>query len=215
MFYNIGMTIPKNWFMFINIIVAVVFLIYIFKSYKNGFVYELVNLVFLVLSVIASWIIAPILASKISIFDVNQVSDAPIPSKDVNIIINSLIWFIIILVLLNVLFLLIKPLLKFVSKIPLLGTVNKVLGGIVGILYGLFVTIIISMIFTMPIFKNGKEVVDNTILKYANSLNKTMTKYVVENIDLSKVSKYSDDFNVDTARKELETWLISQGVIDD
>ena len=215
MFYNKGMTIPKNWFMFINIIVAVVFLIYIFKSYKNGFVYELVNLVFLVLSVIASWIIAPILASKISIFDVNQVSDVPIPSKDVNVIINSLIWFVIILVLLNVLFLLIKPLLKFISKIPLLGTVNKVLGGIVGILYGLFVTIIISMIFTMPIFKNGKEVVDNTILKYANSLNKTMTKYVVENIDLSKVSKYSDDFNVDTARKELETWLISQGVIDD
>ena len=215
MFYNRVMIIPKNWFMFINIIVAVVFLIYIFKSYKNGFVYELVNLAFLVLSVIASWIVAPILASKISIFDVSQISDVPIPSKDVNVLINSLIWFVIILVLLNVLFLLIKPLLKFISKIPLLGTVNKVLGGIVGIIYGLFVTVIISMIFTMPIFKNGKEVVDNTILKYANSLNKTVTKYVVENIDLSKVSKYSDDFNVDTARKELETWLISQGVIDD
>ena len=54
MFYNKVMIIPKNWFMFINIIVAVVFLIYIFKSYKNGFVYELVNLAFLVLSVIAS-----------------------------------------------------------------------------------------------------------------------------------------------------------------
>lgn len=208
------MYIPKDCFIYVNIVVAIIFLIYVFKSYKNGFIYELVNLAFLLLSVACAWLVSPILAKNATIYDASKVVENNLPAENLNVLINTIIWFVLILIVLNVIFLLIKPLLKFFSKIPVLGTVNKVLGGIIGILYALFVSVIISMILTFPIFKNGKEVVDGTILKYANSLNKAATKLLIQNIDLSEVANHTEDFDVDKARKELQDWLIEQGVID-
>ena len=216
------MYIPSNYFMIINILVAIIILIYIFKSYKNGFLYELVNLGFLLVSIFVSWLIAPILASKAGIFDVSElITIQASPNQlqgtidNVNLLVNSIVWFAVILLLLNVLFLLVKPLLKFLSKIPVLGTVNKVLGGVIGVFYGLFVSLLISLIFTFPVFKNGQEVVDGTILKYARELNSITTKYIVEHLDLGKIQKETENFDIDVARKDLETWLVQQGIIND
>ena len=208
------MHIPKDYFIYVNIVVAIVFILNIFKSYKNGFIYELVNLAFLVFSILCSWFIAPVLANKVFIYDANKLVDNKLPLDNINVFVNTIIWFVLLLLILNVLFLLLKPLLKFFSKIPVLGTVNKILGGIVGIIYGLFITIIISLILTLPIFTNGKEVVDNTVLKYANILNKEVTKIVIKNVNLDEIYKNTEGFNVEDARKDLENWLIEQGVID-
>lgn len=208
------MYIPKDSFIYVNIVVVIIFLIYVFKSYKNGFIYELVNLAFLFASIVLSWVISPILAKKAALYDVGANTNVTLNTESLNSFVNTLIWFVLIIVVLNVLFMLIKPLLKFFSKLPVLGTVNRFLGGVVGILYGLFVTIIISMLLTLPIFKNGKEVVDGTILKYANSLNSAVTKCIVQNVDLSNIS-IGTDFDVDNARKDLEHWLVEQGIINE
>lgn len=208
------MNIPQETFVFIDIFIGLIFLIFIIKGFKNGLVYELINLGFFVISIIASWIVAPILGGKVAIFDVTKTIDTPfIDLSSINSIINTFIWFVILIVVINFVYMIIKPIFKKFSKIPLLGFANKILGSCINIIYAFLVTLIISMLFTFPVFKNGKDVIDNTVLKYADDVSGVVTKLIIKNIDLSKID--TNNFSIEETRQELLDWLIDKGILDE
>lgn len=212
------MNIPSNLFIFIDILVAAIFLFCIIKGVLNGFLYELINLLFLAVSFGIGWFLSPIFADKAPLFKFslnNDALDKIANSNKTSYLINNIIWLVIIVLILNLLFLFIKPLFKKLSKIPLIGTVNRVLGGFLGSFRALIICLLISVLISMPIIKNGKTVINSTVLKYGDDVTKFATKLIIDNVDLESLKNDIDDFDVDTYRQELTEWLINNGVLDE
>lgn len=212
------MNIPQNLFIIIDILVAIILLFGIIKGCINGFAYELINLVFLALSFVAAWFISPILANKVPIFKLdveNDLVNKMYETTNASLMINNIIWIIILVLFLNLIFLLVKPLFKTISKIPVIGAVNRILGGLLGFLRSFIICLLISVLITLPIIKNGKEVKENTVLKYGDDITKFATKYIVNSINLDGIKDELDNFDVDDARDDLTNWLIEQGVLDE
>lgn len=212
------MNIPQNLFIFIDILVAVIILIGIIKGCINGFAYELVNLVFLALSFVAAWFISPILANKVPVFNIdlgNELANKMYETTNASFLINNIIWIVIIILLLNLIFLLVKPLFKTISKIPVIGSFNRILGGLLGFLRSFVICLLISVLITLPIVKNGKAVKEGTVLKYADDITDVTTKLIINNINLDNLKNDIDSIDVDGAREELTNWLIENGVLDE
>lgn len=212
------MNIPNSAFIVIDIILIAVIVFCLIKGILNGFVYGFINLIFLTASSFFAWFISPVLANKVALFTYtseNAVADKLIEQANLNLIINNLLWFIIITVVLNLLFALIKPLFKTISKIPIVGGLNKFLGGLLGFVRGFVICILISIFLSLPIIKNNTEVKNETILKYVEGITDEATKFLVKNINFDELIKDANSFDVDKARENLSKWLIEQGILDE
>lgn len=212
------MNIPSNLFIFIDILIVVIFLFCIIKGLINGFVFELINILFLALSFAVAWFISPIFASKVPliVLDVkNELALKLIEFSDAVILVNNLLWLVIIVLILNLLFMIIKPIFKKISKIPVIGPFNRVLGGILGGLRAFVICLLISVLLSMPVIQNGKDVNEGTVLKYADDVTSYATNLILNNINLDKIKEEFDDFDVDKARNDLASWLIDQGIFNE
>ncbi|MDO5440613.1 MAG: CvpA family protein [Erysipelotrichaceae bacterium] len=212
------MNIPNNLFIIVDILVAVILLFCIIKGVINGFVFELINIVFLAATCFIAYLVSPILAIKAQILDLaseNELADKVVDTFNINITVNTVLWFVIIVLVLNLIFMIVKPLFKTVSKIPVIGSVNRILGGLIGGLRGFVICLFISVLITMPVIKNGKEVKEASVLRYADDITDYATKFIVKNVNLDNIKQEVDDFDVDKARNDLLTWLIDQGVLDE
>lgn len=212
------MNIPSNLFIFIDILIVIIFLFCIIKGLINGFVFELINILFLALSFAVAWFISPIFASKVPliVLDVkNELALKLIEFSDAVILVNNLLWLVIIVLILNLLFMIIKPIFKKISKIPVIGPFNRVLGGILGGLRAFVICLLISVLLSMPVIQNGKDVNEGTVLKYADDVTSYATNLILNNINLDKIKEEFDDFDVDKARNDLASWLIDQGIFNE
>ena len=212
------MNIPSNLFIFIDILIVIIFLFCIIKGLINGFIFELINILFLALSFAVAWFISPIFASKVPliVLDVkNELALKLIEFSDAVILVNNLLWLVIIVLILNLLFMIIKPIFKKISKIPVIGPFNRVLGGILGGLRAFVICLLISVLLSMPVIQNGKDVNEGTVLKYADDVTSYATNLILNNINLDKIKEEFDDFDVDKARKDLASWLIDQGIFNE
>lgn len=204
------MSIPQDYFLYISIGIGIIFLTLIIFGYIKGFLYELVSIIYTGLSIAISWFVSPTLASLYPIFSVEKLyPEYKIITNFMNLdaILNTLAYFLIVFLVLKVFYWVLSLLLKGMNKIPVLGKVNKLLGALVGVINGLLVCLALNMLLTLPIFKNGNEVRNGTILRYTNSLNKITLNYIAENIDLDNIKNQFESFDVDNARNDFKTWL--------
>lgn len=208
------MNIPQTWFMAVNILIAAILLFCIIKGFVDGFLYGVINLVFLLLSVIAAWFVSPILSSRISIVNIKLDEIPFLDLSSINALGNTIVWFLIVLITLNLAFILIKPLLKKISKLPVIGLFNRLLGGVMGCIYGYFIILGLSLLLMTPVFNNGAEVKQGTILKYTDTISQEATKFIVQNIDISNVKIDMDETSIENARDAFASWLVSIGVLD-
>lgn len=212
------MIIPENLFVAIDLLVIGIFLFCLIKAIKNGFLYELINLIFLALSFVAGWFVSPVLANNVSIMKINsenELNAKVIRDLNIQITVNTIIWFIIIILILNLIFILIRPLFKSICKLPLIGPVNRILGIILGVFRAFVITILLSILLTMPVIKNAKQIKNETVLVYVDKVTDISTKFIINNINLDNIKKEIEDFDVDEARNDLNTWLIEQGIINE
>lgn len=204
------MSIPVEYFGYISIAIGVIFLALVIIGYVKGFLFELVSILYTALSVVASWFVAPILASLYPIISLAKLyPEYAILTNFVNLdaLLNTFAYFLICFLVLKVFSWVLSLLLKSFNKIPVLGKANKILGAIVGALNGLLVCLALSMLLTLPIFKNGIEVRNGTILRFTNKLNTITLNFVAEHVDLDHLKEQFDSFDVDSAREDLKNWL--------
>lgn len=212
------MNIPSNLFIIFDILICIIFLFCIIKGVINGFIYELVNILCLAVSFAIAWFVSPILASKVPliVLDVqNELAAKLYDISNVSILVNNILWLVIIVLVLNLLFLIIKPIFKKISKIPVIGPFNRILGGVLGALRAFVICLLISVLITMPIVKNGKAVKEGTLLRYSDNLTNVTTNFILDNINIDKIKEEVEDFDVDKAREDLAAWLVAQGVLDE
>ena len=206
-------TLPENLYIAVDIAIALIFVVCIIKALVNGFLYELVSLVGLILAIYASWFLAPVMAENMSLLKLSELDNPLVDLSNIKLMINTILWFVILFIVINIIIMIIKPLFKFIQKVPLIGFINKLLGFLIGIIEGLIVTLIMSLILTTPLFTNGSDIKKNTSLNYisvvSDEISKSAYKNIFENIIKDK------DIDIDTQRELLTNWLTEQGIFDE
>jgi len=204
------MNISSNLFLYINIFIAILYLFLIIIGYKKGFIYELVSLAYTAISVMISWFLAPVLGKLYPIVKLSNTNiEAQLVSKFVNIdaILNTILYFIIVFVILRIFYIVLSFLLKGMNKIPVIGKFNQILGGLMGIVNATIISLVLSFLLSLPVFKNGEEVRKNTVFKYITKYSDKLVTYAVDNLNLDNIDNYFDNFDIDTARDDFSDWL--------
>lgn len=202
------MVISSAYFTYLNLALIILYLAFIVIGYKNGLILQIIDLVYNILALFIGYFLAPILASHFPIVKLDEVYMA----LKLNILMDTLIYMIIVFILLKLLYLIIKPLFGFVSKIPLIGFVNDIGGALMGIVNATIVVLLFCMLLNTPLFKNGNEVKEKTYLKTINGLSYKALEY---SLDHFKFENEFKDFDIDKTRMAFDSWLEEQGVFDE
>ncbi len=204
------MLVPKSIFVFIDIFVIALFLIFMIIGYKKGFFYELLSLVYTALSCLGAWFLAPIFANLYPIIKLKNITtEIEIINKfvDLEAVLNSIVYFVIVFLLFKLLYIILVALFKGVNKVPVVGKLNKFFGLLVGVLNAAIVSLLLSMLLTLPIFKNGNEIINGTVFKYVNKYSETILSYTIDNINLDHMKEQFDSFDVNAAREQFKEYL--------
>ena len=120
--------------------------------------------------------------------------------------INTFIWFIILFIGISIILWLLRPVLHFVGKIPVIKGINRIIGLAFGLIQALVLLWIVSLILMTPLFANGQEVIEKSALKYFDQV----TKIVVINTEvkeLSLIKVLSNSELNDQDRERIQVWL--------
>lgn len=202
------MVISSAYFTYLNLALIILYLAFIVIGYKNGLILQIVDLVYNILALFIGYFLAPILASHFPIVKLDEVYMA----LKLNVLMDTLIYMIIVFILLKLLYLIIKPLFGFVSKIPLIGFVNDIGGALMGIVNATIVVLLFCMLLNTPLFKNGNEIKEKTYLKTINGLSYKALGYSMDHFKFENEFK---DFDIDKTRMAFDKWLEEQGVFDE
>ena len=211
LFYTRDMEISSNLFLYIDVAIMAIYVLFVLIGYKNGLMLQVVDLLFNILAIFFAYFISPILAAHFPIVKMDEVYTA----LKINVLIDVFIYCVIVYVLLRILYMFIKPLFKSVSKIPLIGFLNKLGGFLFGIVNATILMLVISLLLTTPLISNGNEVRDNTLFKYCNELSGKAVTFSLKYINFEALKDSIDDFDVDKARSDFNNWLVDKGVIND
>lgn len=206
------MIINEKYFIYISIFILVLYLVFMIIGYKKGFIYELVSLIYTGLAILASWFVAPILGKLYPIIKLENIyEDASIVSKLINIdpIINTIAYFAIVFLVLKLFYVVLSLVLKSLNKIPVIGKLNQILGLLAGIFNATLVTLAISLLFTLPVFKNGKEIKEKTILLFVDKYTTEALSYALDNVELKHIEDVFDSIDIDAARLEFKQYLLN------
>ena len=202
------MVISSAYFTYLNLALIILYLAFVVIGYKNGLILQIVDLVYNILALFIGYFLAPILASH---FPIVKLDDVYMALK-LNILMDTIIYMIIVFILLKLLYLIIKPLFGFVSKIPLIGFVNDIGGALMGVVNATIVVLLFCMLLNTPLFKNGNEVKEKTYLKTINGLSYKALEYSMDHFKFENEFK---DFDIDKTRMAFDKWLEEQGVFDE
>lgn len=202
------MVISSAYFTYLNLALIILYLAFIVIGYKNGLILQIVDLVYNILALFIGYFLAPILASHFPIVKLDEVYMA----LKLNVLMDTLIYMIVVFILLKLLYLIIKPLFGFVSKIPLIGFVNDIGGALMGIVNATIVVLLFCMLLNTPLFKNGNEIKEKTYLKTINGLSYKALEYSMDHFKFENEFK---NFDIDKTRMAFDKWLEEQGVFDE
>ena len=204
------MEIPSNLYIYIDLFIALIFVVFIIIGYKKGFLLSLLSLFYSFLAVIASWFLSPVFAKMYPLVKLENLDEkAQILAKlvDINNILNNAIYFVLIFLVLKLFYFVLGLILKKMNKIPVIGKFNQILGAICGILNAIIVTIVLSLLFTLPIIKNGKSVINGTVFKYVNKCSEKIIGVAIDNIDFEQLKSQIQGIDIEQARESVKDWL--------
>ena len=202
------MVISSAYFTYLNLALIILYLAFVVIGYKNGLILQIVYFVYNHLTFFIGYFLTPIPAYHFPIVKLDEVYMA----LKLNVLMDTLIYMIIVFILLKLLYLIIKPMFGFVSKIPLIGFVNDIGGALMGIVNATIVVLLFCMLLNTPLFKNGNEVKEKTYLKTINGLSYKALEFSMDHFDFQKEFK---DFDIDKTRMAFDKWLEEQGVFDE
>ena len=206
------MNIPKEFFIYINIFIFALYLVFIFIGYKKGFLYELISLIYTALALGVSWFLSPVLASVFPIIDLGKLTGGQYQMLsdmlNLNSIVNIVIYFLLIFLLLKLVYVFISLLLKSMNKFPVIGHFNQILGAVFGFINATIVVLSLSMLCSLPIIKNGEEIREGTVLKLISTYSDKALNYVMKQIGSYKLDENISEFDIESYREDLKQWII-------
>lgn len=201
---------------FIVSITAIMILIYFsYSGYKNGFVMKACELLSTIICVILAWFLSGKLSASVQLFPKDYtLFTETILNSPIYQIMNRFFLFFIFFILSRVIIIFIRPLFRSINWVPFVGGVNKLLGTILGFLQGGVILIVISFIFSSPLFANGDSVLKESHLAIAKDVYRTVMFAFNDNFSriesVQKIIVPSSEL-LEEDVNNIKAWLISQG----
>lgn len=210
------MNIEQNTWLMIDLVVVIVFALLLFSGYKQGFLMKLISIVgFMVVGIFSWWISAPI-SRMLSLYPKSQLPiENDLISSFIYDNINRLFIFVVLFVILNIVILFLKPLIKAISDIPVVSTINKVAGLCLGAIQAVVLMFVATLVLRLPFISQGNTYVEGSFLKYSEPMMNTLMFYAKE--PLQQISAVFDLINEkETLTKQevenIHDWLVSQNL---
>lgn len=209
------MTLPVSMLASFNLFIIVFIVVMLLYGFFRGFLLQVFSIVMFIAVCFVSWMIAPVLAKALPIMGSSeQFNVLPIIGPIFQITINTIFWFIIIVFGLMVLSLFFKPVLKGIGKLPILKTVNRILGFCLAGLKAFLALILLSMLLSSGLFTNGQTFVDGTILSQIKPVTEMTVTAITKQFDstglVAKIMT-GKEFTPDETIV-LDQWLTSKNV---
>lgn len=185
------MLFPSEYIYVLNIAAVLVIAVFAYSGYRQGFLLKLLGCFGFLVCGILSWLISSPLAKVIPLYprDMTPMADT-IAGPVFYELLNRSLLFILLFVLLSVIVLCLKPILKLAGKLPIIQEVNVLLGTMIGALQGLVAVMVLSFVFTTPLFANGISIVNDSFLKPINAISEGLLFFADDTIaELKSVQK--------------------------
>ena len=203
------MYIESSYFILINIAAIVILAGSILLAYKNGFIYQLLNLIAFFVSIVASIVLAPTLAEHFPLFkDYSDLGD-----MITKVFLNSIIWYFIVFIVFKIILAILLTIAKMFSKLPIIGKLNKILGALLGAVTGTLWVLVLSTILSTPLFINGQEAIDHTIIRPLSNISNEAVAKMSEYVDFDAItSSLGDEIaGMDDLSEAFGKWLDDNG----
>ncbi len=211
----INMEISQNVIALINPIILAFLLLVAFLGYKSGLLIQVFSLLNVIVKIILAWIFAPIFGAALPLYnpDLGVLNESALDILLTDRL-NSVIWFVLIYLVLTLLFMFLKPLVKGIGKLPIIKTLNQILGFVFGLAKGLVFLLIFIYLLSTPFFVNGREAVEESYLSIieenAPLVFDSLSDWANSSPALARL--LSNDVLDDEDRKSIEEWLTKQEV---
>lgn len=207
--------VAENWLMPVNIGVILVFLLFILLGAKKGFLLMIVSLAGTAASFFGAWFLGGILADYIRLWPRKWalLQNTPIAAASWQFM-NQICWFLTLFIVLRIICGFITMICRGLQDVPFIKQISIVLGGALGAAEAMLFILVISIAFTSPLFKNGQQAVDQTMIAKVNEISGTVYDRLLEPmVDADAFHQaYESAADMTTEQREnLRRWLEEKG----
>lgn len=205
------MTLSPNTTLFVNVGVILLVLVSLIIGYTKGVLLQIFKTLGILIVALFSWILAPGLSELVQVFPERfaPFHDTPLAGLFYDKI-NALCWFVIIFVVGLLIILLVKPLFKIITEIPVLKQVNQLAGAAFSLIPSFIIIVLVTFLLNTALFSNGKDVIENSILKYTSVVTdkviNVLSNSFKENVAIQKMISDPKSLETDDL-KEVIDWL--------
>lgn len=181
--------IPFDYLMFVNAILILLFVVVLYRGYKEGMMLQVVNLVNTFVAGVVAWLFSDVFANMYQFMSYSKTGLDSI-DKFLSMHINRLIWFVVLFIAIRLLMMVLKPIAAVISKMPLIKQVNSVLGALFSIVTYFIYLLLLIYFLSLPIIKNGTDVIRNSFLKNVNEVAQPILGFLDEKIEENETIQY-------------------------
>lgn len=207
------MTFPLDWIFYLNIVIVVIFIATIISLTRKGLLLGLVQLLRVVIALVAAMILSGPLAQVFPLLNYKSGGVETVIANLLSTRASQPLWFVIVVLVVFVLTKLLEPLIKLLDEAPILGSINRLGGFVLGILVGAFKVVLILILFTTTLFSNGEEVINESYLVIAKeslSVVDGFAQPLSNNIILQKYS--ANETLTSDEEAVVEEWMNDKGI---
>ena len=186
------MYIPENLFPLVNIIMAAWLIIAVVIGYKKGLIWGILRILGVIASIFVAWILAEGISGIINLYPKKFTPFASTGIGDVVYVkLNYYLWFVVIFIVCTIILVLIKPIFQAITELPVVKEVNGACGALFAVVETFLFFIVITLVLNGALIKNGKDVIENTALRYvqggAEQLSVLLNNKLSENVAIQKM----------------------------
>ena len=213
----VGMiTIPETWIQGINIAVLVFCLVFLIRGARKGVLLQILSTFGTLAAFLGAWRYCSFAQAYMNLWPTgwNPFAGNALLEKAAYVYLNETAWFFLLFILIRLFFKLLEKLADGLSSLPVIRELSAILGGALGLVCATVWLLLFSMILHTPLFANGPEIFENTLLKKADSAAALVSEAIDAPLTSTEVFSrlYRDYKNLDGRDKEyLSKWLSDHG----
>jgi hypothetical protein len=146
----------------INVLIALFVLIRLRMGLSKGLLLMLFELLSLGLALLFASILLPVVSSRWMIVNMEDASISPLILETISGAANQILWFFILFAIGSILMLLLTPIIKVISKIPIFKPINGFFGAIFSLVGTWIWLFIFSLILMLPWIPSGSTLVNQS-----------------------------------------------------
>ncbi|GAA6427200.1 CvpA family protein [Dielma fastidiosa] len=208
------MVINSQYAIFFDLILIAVLGILIIDGYRKGFFYKILSCLSFFLVLFICWRITPAIADVFAVFPKEL---APFAKTNLAAFFygyaNRALIFVLLTAAFMLLLLVLRPLSKLFQKMPVISTINAMLGMAFGLVQGMLVVLIVYFVLNTPLVSNSKEFISASLIRYAKPFNDEVVLLAGDVLNDYQMIEKGE--NADTkSLQEFKVWLAAKGISD-